>query len=72
MRASECRHQAMQSQLLVSAVVGTLEIPDASLQAQLMARNLCLLTQSWAQLQPVITLVEMDQRLAENEAPIQN
>ena len=40
MLATECRHQAMQSQLLVSAVVGTLEIPDASLQAQLMARSL--------------------------------
>ena len=70
MLATECRHQAIQAQLLVSAVVGTLEIPDPSLQAQLMARNLCLLTQSWAQLQPVVALVEMDQRLAE-EAPVE-
>ena len=50
MLATECRHQAMQSQLLVSAVLGTLEIPDLELQARLMARNLCLLAQSWNQL----------------------
>ena len=72
MLATECRHQAMQSQLLVSAVVGTLEISDRELQAQLMARNLCLLTQSWNQLQSFVALVEMDQRLAETEASVEN
>ena len=72
MLATECRHQAMQSSLLVSAVVGTLEIPDASLQAQLMARNVSLLVQHINQLLPVVQLVEIDQSLAENEAPIQN
>ena len=33
MLATECRHQAIQAQLLVSAVTGTLEITDAPLQA---------------------------------------
>ena len=65
-------HQAVQAQLLVSAVTGTLEITDAALQAQLMARNTCLLVQHLNQLFPVVQLVEIDQRLAENEAPIQN
>ena len=72
MLATECRYQAVQAQLLVSAVTGTLEITDAPLQAQLMARNICLLVQHLNQLFPVVQLVEIDQRLAENEAPIQN
>ena len=72
MLATECRHQAIQAQLLVSAVVGTLEISDRELQARLMARNVCLLVQHINQLLPVVQLVEIDQRLAENEAPIQN
>ena len=72
MLATECRHQAIQAQLLVSAVVGTLEISDRELQARLMARNVCLLVQHINQLQPVVALVEMDQRLAETEAPIEN
>ena len=72
MLATECRHQAVQAQLLVSAVSGTLEITDAPLQAQLMARNICLLVQHLNKLFPVVQLVEIDQRLAENEAPIQN
>ena len=42
MLATECRHQAMQVGLLVSAVVGVLEVADRELQARLMARN-CLL-----------------------------
>ena len=72
MLATECRHQAMQSQLLVSAVTGTLEVADRELQAQLMARNVCLLVQHINQLLPVVQLVEIDQRLAETEAPIEN
>ena len=72
MLATECRHQAIQAQLLVSAVVSTLEISDRELQARLMARNDCLLVQHINQLQPVVALVEMDQRLAETEAPIEN
>ena len=72
MLATECRHQAIQAQLLVSAVVGTLEISDRELQARLMARNVCLLVQHINQLLPVVQLVEIDQSLAENEAPIQN
>ena len=71
MLATECRHQAMQSQLLVSAVTGTLEISDRELQAQLMARNVSLLVQHINQLLPVVQLVEIDQRLAE-EAPVEN
>ena len=70
MLATECRHQAIQARLLVSAVVGTLEISDRELQAQLMARNVSLLVQHINQLLPVVRLVEIDQRLAENEAPI--
>ena len=72
MLATECRHQAIQAQLLVSAVVGTLEISDRELQAQLMARNVSLLVQHINQLLPVVQLVEIDKRLAENEASIQN
>ena len=72
MLAAECRHQAMQSQLLVSAVTGTLEVADRELQARLMARNISLLVQHINQLLPVVQLVEIDQSLAENEAPIQN
>ena len=70
MLATECRHQAVQAQLLVSAVVGTLEIPDRELQARLMARNVSLLVQHINQLHPVVQLVEIDQRLAE-EAPVE-
>ena len=70
--ATECRHQAMQVGLLVSAVVGLLEVADRELQARLMARNVSLLVQHINQLLPVVQLVEIDQRLAENEAPIQN
>ena len=72
MLAAECRHQAMQSQLLVSAVTGTLEVADRELQVRLMARNISLLVQHINQLLPVVQLVEIDQRLAENEVPIQN
>ena len=72
MLATECRHQAMQVGLLVSAVVGVLEVADRELQARLMARNVSLLVQHINQLLPIVQLVEIDQRLAENEAPIQN
>ena len=72
MLATECRHQAMQVGLLVSAVVGVLEVADRELQARLMARNVSLLVQHINQLLPVVQLVEIDQSLAENEAPIQN
>ena len=56
----------------MSAVTGTLEISDRELQAQLMTRNVSLLVQHINQLLPVVQLLEIDQRLAENEAPIQN
>lgn len=72
MLATECQHQAVQVQLLVSAVTGTLEVADREQQAQLMARNVSLLVQHINQLLPVVQLVEIYQRLAENEAPIQN
>ena len=53
-------------------MTGALEISDRELQAHLMARNVSLLVQHINQLLPVVQLVEIDQRLAENEAPIQN
>ena len=53
-------------------MVGLLEVADRELQARLMARNVSLLVQHINQLLPVVQLVEIDQRLAENEAPIQN
>ena len=61
----------MQSQLMMSAVLSTLQVPDAPQQGQLMARNLSLLMRHWNQLLPFVQLVELDQRLAE-EAPVEN
>ena len=72
MLATECRHQAMQVGLLVSAVVSLLEVADRELQARLMAKNVSLLVQHIDQLLLVVQLLEIDQSLAENEAPIQN